>query len=847
MKALLLPRWRRNFSGRVWLLAASCAVFSAGCGDASKQPAASPPPAANTPRAAAEETAVTAEGVLAQMQKVYRAAKTYQDQAKLYFRLKQAGQTFDEKASFAVAFARPNRIALEIDNLWDAEGSLARVTTVLRNDGQKTRAFAKGIAYLDHQILELESPAALTWDNAIVDESLNNIVMTSLGQRPLTMALLLGDKTLDQLTADAKPPILLPTQNFESQPCRRVRIDSDFGSLVLWIDQATSLLRRVDFPIEKLKQGLEGQAGKVDSLELYAEFHGAQVDAPIPDAAFQLEAPASAKLVKRLIGPPPSAPTNLLGKQVPLFKFKNLDGQEVTRETLAGKIAVLEFWFTDCEPCQKTFPLVNTVFRKYKDSDKVTFLAVHADENPTSDQTVRDTAKQWGSEFTVVRDPNKDIANRFEISQMPAMFVLGPDGTVQHYELGLNPRLAEELPQVIEAILSGKNPHEELKKKYDAELANFERFQQTPPNPAALPEQQQKPAAIAPRSEPTDFRLTKLWNSQEAKSPGGLLLVPATETSTAALYALDGTDKIVALDPQGVVAGRFDLAISPENPIAALRSGVGADGKRVFVGFLSGSQQLHLFDADWKKILSYPAPDVGKHEGIADVQIGDLDGDGKLELAVGFWGETGVQVVSLNGERIWRDRTIQLVLSMAMTAPPPDGPRLLLCTNNRGSITPFDAAGKAGADITIVDRPLQSIHLAADPAGARFCGRLASADPNANAFIGFNLQAESLWQYDLPSGMPARFVEPVTATQVLGLDGPQWLFAAPDGSIHLVGGDGKGILRFNFGAALSGLAARRIGERDLLFVASENGVEAYEISRQTDPQVASPLSRSNPE
>ena len=108
--------------------------------------------------------------------------------------------------------------------------------------------------------------------------------------------------------------------------------------------------------------------------------------------------------MKRLIGPPPPTPSELLGKPAPEFSFTGVDGAAVSKKSLAGKVAVIDFWFTNCPPCQQSFPLLNSVYEKYKGSDRVAFVAVSIDPNDVGDAQIRDTARKWGGSFPLARD-----------------------------------------------------------------------------------------------------------------------------------------------------------------------------------------------------------------------------------------------------------------------------------------------------------------------------------------------------------------------------------------------------------------------------------------------------------
>ena len=112
---------------------------------------------------------------------------------------------------------------------------------------------------------------------------------------------------------------------------------------------------------------------QVESISLVADFTAHQLNGPIDPRAFKFEVPADAEIVKFFIPPDPG---QLLSKKVPDFKFVGLDGKPVTPQSLAGKIAVLDFWATWCDPCKASLPNLQKVYEKYKDNDKVAFVAV---------------------------------------------------------------------------------------------------------------------------------------------------------------------------------------------------------------------------------------------------------------------------------------------------------------------------------------------------------------------------------------------------------------------------------------------------------------------------------------
>ena len=86
---------------------------------------------------------------------------------------------------------------------------------------------------------------------------------------------------------------------------------------------------------------------------------------------------------------------------------------------------------------------------------------------------------------------------------------------------------------------------------------------------------------------------------------------------------------------------------------------------------MATQQRCHLLDENWKLVVNYPEEALKKpHSGIADVELGDLDGDGKLKMYVSYSGVVGVQAVSLDGKRLWANRSHGQCRQAWPSAPP---------------------------------------------------------------------------------------------------------------------------------------------------------------------------------
>ena len=159
-----------------------------------------------------------------------------------------------------------------------------------------------------------------------------------------------------------------------------------------------------------------------------------------------------------------------------------------------------------------------------------------------------------------------------------------------------------------------------------------------------------------------------------------------------------------------------------------------------------------MFDEKWNVVADYPEDALKTpHGGIGDVQLGSLDGDGKLKMFVSYWGVVGVQGVSLDGKRLWDNRSLSNVVSIAVGGADDKGHRKLYCANVLGSLVVLDAQGQRQGEIKIPERILNWI-VAADLRGdgqPLWCA-MAAPKLGDNLAIGLALDGKELWSYSLP-------------------------------------------------------------------------------------------------
>ncbi len=772
--------------------------------------------------ASSPEEILQAQKLLGAMVAAYQQASSYSDNGEVQVSGRNGETSLDGKFFFSMAFARPNKIRMQAYN-----------GTVV-GDGKTLHAF---IDDLPNQVLEKPSPDKLSIVELFGDKDLAYAFSAGPTQKyswvPIQALLLLADDPLKTLLYQAEKPYLLRPEKIGPNACDRVAVTQPDGHAVFWIDQKSKILRRFQYPAgQSLNDYLFH--GTAKGLTVAAEYHDAELGARIDPRAFEFQSSPGAGTVASFL---PSE-VALLGKPAPGFKLAAAGGKAVASESLKGKVAVLSFWSTKCEPCPEELHLLDKVRQKYQSNDKVVFQAINIDPPDIDDQAVRQALDDLKIGIPSVRDAEQACGRVFLISAIPTLVVLDAQGNVESYETGVDERLESNLPEKLDKLLAGKDLAKAVKDGQIAKLqADQKRFADWIRSRAKenaywgpLTVDVEVPhAEIAAKSDPQTMSLRRLWTCNELKKPGNVMVLDA-DGKTPRILVFDGAQTIAEIDPRGKVVKQHPVQQHEGEIIAELRSATDKSGHRWFAASGSGAQQVHLFDGDFKFLLSYPADALeNPHLGITDFQLADLDGEGRLNLLVSYWATVGIQRVTLEGQRTAVNRTVGTAYRMALLNPDAHGSRNVLCTNERGILTLLAPTLKTIREIPVPKQNVQLV-VSADLKGdgkLAFCG-LA---PNEKSILvlGLTDQGEVLWKYPIALGMQEYPIEPVSAGQVLAAGPKQWLVAACDGSIHFLSGEGKLIDHFNYGASLTGLAAARIDGKPTLLVATPEGLEAWEV------------------
>ncbi|HEY6341516.1 MAG TPA: TlpA disulfide reductase family protein [Bryobacteraceae bacterium] len=134
------------------------------------------------------------------------------------------------------------------------------------------------------------------------------------------------------------------------------------------------------------------------------------------------------------------------------FTITALDGKKLSMSALAGKVLVLDFWATWCEPCRAQHPLYEEVRKHYGRRDDVVFLALDTDEDH-SIVTPFLEENHWDSQVYF----EDGMARLLGVSEIPTMILLDKQGKVASRMNGFQPEnFVPVLISRIDAALAAK-------------------------------------------------------------------------------------------------------------------------------------------------------------------------------------------------------------------------------------------------------------------------------------------------------------------------------------------------------------------------------------------------------
>jgi peroxiredoxin len=125
----------------------------------------------------------------------------------------------------------------------------------------------------------------------------------------------------------------------------------------------------------------------------------------------------------------------LLGVAAPDFELPAQHG--ASRVSLPaggdGKVKLVDFWATWCEPCKESFPIYQGLAERF--GSRLEVIGISEDDEPGGIQRF---AKETGVRFPLAWDEGQSVSEQYQPPTMPTSYVIDKNGIVRMVHAGFN-------------------------------------------------------------------------------------------------------------------------------------------------------------------------------------------------------------------------------------------------------------------------------------------------------------------------------------------------------------------------------------------------------------------------
>lgn len=135
-------------------------------------------------------------------------------------------------------------------------------------------------------------------------------------------------------------------------------------------------------------------------------------------------------------------------RAAPPIELFTPDGAALTLGALRGRVVLVNFWATWCEPCVTEMPSLQKLREQLAPRFEV--LGVNYQEGPAR---IKAFLEKSGIAFPIVRDTDGAVAKEWGVKIFPSSFVVDRAGQVRHVLIGVADWTSQKLLSTISSLL----------------------------------------------------------------------------------------------------------------------------------------------------------------------------------------------------------------------------------------------------------------------------------------------------------------------------------------------------------------------------------------------------------
>ena len=128
----------------------------------------------------------------------------------------------------------------------------------------------------------------------------------------------------------------------------------------------------------------------------------------------------------------------LVGRVAPEFTLPLVAGEgagdRVAVRALEGRVVLLDFWASWCQPCRRSIPLLNQVYARYR--ERITMLGVNVDAGMSAER-IRGAHRSFAADFPSLADERLEVQGAYGVTSIPTLVLIDRSGVVRWVDRGV--------------------------------------------------------------------------------------------------------------------------------------------------------------------------------------------------------------------------------------------------------------------------------------------------------------------------------------------------------------------------------------------------------------------------
>ncbi len=388
--------------------------------------------------------------------KAYQQLSSYQDDGFVRLEYQLDGKLLEDRAPLAIG--------------WDSRGKVGlRVYTVEAGpSGDRWRLRLRDEAdVVPNQVLSRGLPAKVDYEWLLSDPLVGERLSAGLAGFPPQLDLLLSPSPLQGLVDDSAALSFKQPESIDGRACYGINVQRGSAEFVLWIDQATLLLRRLTLPRSHLTPEMLSDQ-RVTNIKLSIEFPNVRINREVDWQPFSVETKPGELRVSRFVPPPPMVDTSSLGERIVGFHLEDASGNTVysSSENRPERKATVMMWLADhpaCRVAAEQFASIEQSVRQLGlPKGAVDFISIWAEPLPPQGSTFAGLREGWKLAGAFALDREAMGRDLFNVQEAPTIVVVDHNNRLQLRETRSNPLLEQILPGLLNRIVHGEDLAQEM-------------------------------------------------------------------------------------------------------------------------------------------------------------------------------------------------------------------------------------------------------------------------------------------------------------------------------------------------------------------------------------------------